>query len=256
MKNLFTFLILISVYCVSLYSAPDNASSDKPKSDQAMVLVFNTRLGTSTTITLPLYGYVNVTVNWGDGNEETFTSPGDKNHTYASEGTYTVSIEGTLEHFGGYTPNADKLLKVLSFGNLGLTNLSAAFYRARNLNEVPAQIPADVTNLSWMFYDASSFNQDIGGWDVSSVTNMSGMFRGAASFNQDIGGWDVSSVTSMSGVFRSARDFNQDIGEWDVSNVTWMNEMFHFARDLDQFLPALKGAGFFIVLSRIARIYG
>ena len=46
-----------------------------------------------------------------------------------------------------------------------------------------------------MFNGAGTFNQVVGGWDVSKVTNMGGMFYDASlSFNQPIGGWELSSV--------------------------------------------------------------
>ena len=39
--------------------------------------------------------------------------------------------------------------------------------------------------MSYMFYNNSTFNQDISSWDVSNVTNMADMFACNTSFNQD-----------------------------------------------------------------------
>ena len=55
---------------------------------------------------------------------------------------------------------------------------------------------------------------------------MNSMFRNAKLFNQDIGGWDVSSVIDARSMFQYAKLFDRDIGGWDVSSVTKMNEMF------------------------------
>jgi surface protein len=68
---------------------------------------------------------------------------------------------------------------------------------------------------------------NISDWDVGSVTDMSYMFYNPPSFNQDIGSWDVSSVTNMSAMFWQATSFNQDISSWDVSSVANMVEMFN-----------------------------
>ncbi|MBZ0244190.1 MAG: DUF285 domain-containing protein, partial [Bacteroidales bacterium] len=226
-----------------------------------MTLTFNTNLSAGTTVTLPLRGTVNVTVDWGDGNNENFTTSGNKNHTYGAEGTYNVSISGSLSAYGfeaNAGVNASKLTTVSSFGSLGLTSLSGAFRDATNLTGLPALLPSSVTNLSrmlqsslfngplgtWdvsnvtdmsnMFYLATAFNQDIGNWNVGNVTSMKNMFEGASVFNQDLGSWNVGNVTNMGGMFFGASVFNQDIGSWDVGKVTDMKEMFQGASSFNQ----------------------
>ncbi|XP_022841018.1 Bacterial surface protein 26-residue repeat, partial [Ostreococcus tauri] len=91
-----------------------------------------------------------------------------------------------------------------------------------------------VTDISFMFSGATSFNQPIGNWNVSAVTDMSGLFSGATSFNQPIGNWNVSAVTSMNNMFEDARSFNQPIGNWNVSAVTDISFMFANARSFNQ----------------------
>ena len=89
-----------------------------------------------------------------------------------------------------------------------------------NLVKVPTFLPSNITRLGWMFFKATSFNQDISMWDTSNITTMESMFNGASAFNQPLNSWNVSNVTSMSYMFNSASAFNQDLSQWCVSNIT------------------------------------
>ena len=204
---------------------------------QPMELEFNTNVSPGTTITLPLYGIASVTINWGDGNEETIITSGDIEHTYGAEGVYNVTIDGTFTRFGkkhDTYDNADKLIRVIDFGDVGLTSLAGAFRNAENLTEVPTTLPSTIINTSWTFYSAASFNQDLDTWDVTNITNMSVMFREAVAFNGNITNWNVENVTTMSSMFAYAESFNQDIGGWDVSNITDMYSLFYYASSFNQ----------------------
>jgi len=226
--KLFTLLLLLLP--LSLF-----ASVGEP-----MILEFNTNLSTGTKVELPLGttgDIANVLIEWGDGTSQTVTSAETVEHTYSANGVYTAKISGSLSHFGnnqGADENRKSLTKVISWGDLGTTDLTLAFMVARNLTSLPATIPASVTNMSNMFAGAASFQGDISGWDVSNVTDMSWMFSNAPLFNSDISGWNVSSVTDMNTMFRQASSFNRDISGWDVSNVTNMGTMFINATSFDR----------------------
>ena len=116
-----------------------------------------------------------------------------------------------------------------------VTDMSELFMNCKSFNEnISEWDVSNVTNMSYMFCYMSTFNQDVSGWDVSKVTNMSGMFYYASSFNQDVSGWDVSNVKDMSYMFCNAASFNQDVSRWDVSNVKNMSGMFNKASAFEQ----------------------
>ncbi|MDA8994929.1 BspA family leucine-rich repeat surface protein [Schleiferiaceae bacterium] len=108
-----------------------------------------------------------------------------------------------------------------------ITDLSNAFNGQSTFNQnIGNWDVSNVTTFNYLFRLAVAFNQDLGNWDVSAGTSMVGMFSNAKAFNQDITSWDVSNVTNMADMFYNAYVFNQDIGSWDVSSVTRMSAMF------------------------------
>jgi surface protein len=207
---------------------------------QAFITTWKTdNPGTSNDdqITIPTTGSdYNYTVTWGDGSSNNNVS-GDITHTYLSAGTYTVSITGDFPRI--YFNNAgdkEKILTIEAWGAIAWTSMEFALAGCTNLS-IPATDSPDLTNatsLRYMFNNATSFNDDLNNWDVSTITNMFGLFYGATSFNGDISDWDVSNVTTMQAIFGYAYKFNQDIGDWEVGKVTQMKDIFFHAYDFNQ----------------------
>jgi surface protein len=222
----------------------------------------NTTRGSSASnqITLPLEsdGTYHFTIQWGDGKSNNITTWNDANisHTYATAGTYTVTITGIISGFRfSNAGDVKKLINISSFGPIKLGNHGEYFYGASNLT-ITATDPLDltgttdlhaafsgcsslttapsmtswqmgnVTNMREMFYKASAFNQPIGNWNTSNVLDMSAMFLGTSAFNQAIGSWNTANVTNMGDMFYKAAAFNQPIGNWDTSKVRNMSGMF------------------------------
>ena len=189
-----------------------------------------------TTVDIPLFGTdLVVSTNWGDGTDATL------NHTYSAIGEYDVVVtltSGSYNAFGAVEEPAIGIQYLTSVTSWGpdFTSLSRAFDSATILTSVPPSLPTSVTDLSYMFSGATSFDQSINSWNTSQVTNMSGMFSGATSFNQPLNTWITNSVTDMNAMFQGATSFNQSLNSWVTNQVTDMSFMFYGATSFNQSL--------------------
>lgn len=185
------------------------------------------------TIILPLLsgGVYSGTIDWGDGNTSVL-SYANRTHTYASSGTYTVTISGTMDDgiafplFGGDTR---KITDVSNWGNADI-GLRRAFNGCENLDITATDAPdISTTDMSECLRDCFTLvNIDLSQWDVSSVQDFTESFRDCSNLQTaGVGGWDLSSATNMSAMFADAQVFNEDIGAWDVSNVVNMQSLFN-----------------------------
>ena len=202
---------------------------------------------TSTQFKLPLTTStgLNAVVDWGDSTTDTITvfNAAEVTHTYASSGTYTISITGTLPGFRFI--NAGDKLKIINISSWGVLNITttSVFLGCTNLTCSATDAPTITsTSLANTFLFCTNFNGNIGNWDVSAVTNMGSMFQSATAFNQNIGSWDVSAVTNMANIFHTATAFNNggssSIGSWNTSLVTDMSRGFNGATAFNQNIGA------------------
>lgn len=236
-----------------------------------MVLEIDTTLTTGTTFSLPMGlnllppSNVDATVNWGDGTEETFTTPGFKSHTYAQEGQYTITITGLMTNYGSgssaTTTSQRKLTRVVDWGDIGLISLRWAFFNGGN-PELPSQAPPGLQDCAHLFrqsiFTGLGAGRDISQWDVSQCDSFDGVFQNHQ-FDGSLSGWDTGNVNNMNNHFRNGQftgvfdgqpalpanyvgpsvtsmeffvqlsRFNAPVDGWDVSNVTNMLAAFGWA---------------------------
>jgi len=213
----------------------------------------------SDQIKLPLVssGSYDFTVDWGDTSSDAISNynQAEITHTYATKGEYILSITGTISGWNfNNTGDKLKIIEISSWGNLAFEEGGNYFYGASNLVITATDAPdlsgtttlknafrnctylgdsgnmsswdtSTITDMSYMFEEATTFNQTMNSWNTASVTNMSYMFHNAENFDSPVGNWDVSNVKDMSSMFRGASFFNQNIASWDVSAVTRMDFM-------------------------------
>ena len=217
-------------------------------------------------------GEYDLTVDWGDGNSETYAKAAGiaytgselLQHQYTTTGVYDIKMTGAnmtdWDSQGGTNAFSRGVfngvvqgnsfaynltnLKMQSCNNIivmdnldwtkNVSNFSSLFKNSTFNLPIGAWDTSSATTMDSMFYGATAFNQPIGSWDTSNVDSMASMFFGATAFNHPIGDWDTDNVTTMDSMFRSAAAFNQSIGSWNTGNVTTMDSMFDTATIFNQ----------------------
>ena len=146
-----------------------------------------------------------------------------------------VEINGPVKCIGNMSDMFKDCEKIVKLGDIcdtsDVTNMSYMFYGATNFNQKLNWNTTNVTNMSYMFYMATNFNQELK-WNTRNVKNMSYMFNYAIEFNQELN-WNIHCVKNMAFMFEYAIKFNKELN-WDTSNVKNMDHMFAYTNKFNQ----------------------
>ena len=208
-------------------------SGGAPSSPDFVFTVDTTNAGSAAdTIVLPLLsgGTYSGTIDWGDSSTSSL-SYANRSHTYASGGTYTITISGTIEGWqfanGG---DKAKITDISNFGNLTITT-ALAFQGCSNMTITAADVPIIATTSLQGFMQLCSSVTTFSGvsdMDTSLVTNFDNAFSGMTNFNQNMNGLDISAATNLTSMLRLNPNFTNDgvSLDWVNTNNVIMRNAF------------------------------
>jgi surface protein len=198
-------------------------------------------------------------VNWGDGNTDRITAwnQTEIDHAYGVSDTYTISIEGVCQRInlglnGEAASDRSKVIEVVSWGAISLTDISAMFYQCYNLTTISATDAPEWSALlnKSTFHPQAIFRGctklgfggatvNVGSWNLTGLTSTTTWFEDCDYFDEDLSGMNVSTITSFYGMFHGCERFGQvngSVAGWDTSSALNMSWMFHFC-------PLFTGTG-------------
>ena len=196
----------------SVYASSNAGRTDIIGTTQNLFTTEWTTTASSESIELPydITGTYSGTIDWGDGSTDD-NSYANRTHVYATAGTYTVVIDGTIvvwnfsQIFG-----STYITSVVHWGQLQFGFGVGGFFQDcpnLDLSSVSDVIDlTDIVNLDYMFGGCTSLTNinRIGEWDTSAITSMNGMFQNCTLINFNIGTWDVGNVLSFTDFMDSA----------------------------------------------------
>jgi len=162
--------------------------------------------------TYPSSGSYDYNISWGDG-ESNISISSDINHTYSKAQNYTVEINGTFPHlFMGddndsnttYYKNYTALIEIKKWGTQKWKSMKNSFYKCSHLNTISdSEAPdlSNVTDLSYMFEGAKSFDSNLGNWNIKNIKRMNSMLNdtnlSVENYTNTLRGWLDSAVVDQ-----------------------------------------------------------
>jgi surface protein len=151
-----------------------------------------------------------------------------------------VSMNAMFQNNRAFNQNIGRW-NVSNVRNMSIMFLNASMFNNDASNSIQSWKAPKCTNFSSMFNGASRFNQPLLDLvDTSGVGScvLTSMFQNDTSFNQNVGNWNVSNVTTMSSMFQNASMFNNggfdSIKSWKAPNCTNFSSMFNGASRFNQ----------------------
>lgn len=190
------------------------------------------------TITLPyeVAGTYSGTIDWGDSNTST-NSYANRTHTYATAGTYTISITGVTTGFTfNNTGSKANIRTITNWGTLRLGNSSGYFYGCANLTLTTVLGTLDLTgttDFTNMFFGCGLLTtiNGINSWSTGAVNSMMGMFQYCSNFNQALS-FNTAAVQNMQSMFNGDVNFNSSL-TFNTGLVNNMSFMFYGCSQLN-----------------------
>lgn len=192
------------------------------------------------TITIPIGGTCDCTVNYGDGTEVKISNQWDSNksHTYTNAGTYTVTIKGKCTVFSTNGCNCkDKLTKIVQWGSTGFDYVR--FLDCTNLKG-PIPIPSknslkNTTSMYQLFLRCSNLDGEIPEklfYGCNKVNSFTNAFNGCNNLTGNIPEnlfKDCTDATEMNALFAGCSGLTGNIPEnlfKNCTKITNVRELF------------------------------
>lgn len=248
-----TIIIMALIVLVSALAVCLKIRIDKIDEKKSMITVWKIE-NDDEEINLPVWGGVDVLVDWGDGSKIEKVTSELPSHKYVNSGTYEIKVKGTCDMWGKFelVTLADdeteaKMKKyrecittVKQLGELGVKGYY--FANCSNLTNVEGEnlvtdnTFANVTDMTGMFFDCAKLKKlDISKFNTSKVTSMAYMFFDCCELeNLDCSNFKTENVETMEMMFAYCEKIKElDIRSFNTSKMKNMDRFLFGCTSLE-----------------------